>query len=610
MKFGLSGGWSTEIFGDGRLGFVANAGYRNKWRFQDRAQRTFALTTNDMDEDTLVLRNDTREDRTDQNITLNGLFTLAAEWEKHQIRANTFAVNQTQRRTQLTTGEIQGTDDLFIQDYLLSWIERFLLAQQLTGEHDFGWLVVDYEALYAQAQRSAPDRRTYRFARRPGADVFSVPDQEGLDRSYSFVDETVLTAGLDLSFLLFGDEEDPFRPTVKVGAFASQIDRTAGEQRFRFTPASGADRRDPVAEEIFDPDRVGEDLLDIRDNSILGADDYEGSSEILAAYAMADIGILDIFRIVGGVRWESAVYELRAFQLAQGGGGGTVQVESGFDQTELLPAAAVTWFILEELQLRAAYGRTVSRPVFNELSPSSFFDPDTGQEYVGNEDLVPTTIDGYDARIEWYPSSTENFNLGVFFKEYTDPLERTFQPVAGGDPIATFQNADSAQVLGLEVGGRVEGGRLGDLFGGSSFLDNIYVLANAAIMDSTVDLAEQGVATDETRALDGQADLVLNAQAGYDGENVDFTAAFIYIGTRLRRVGIQGQPNILQDPIPVLDLNFSWRFAKDWVLSASASNLLNPTIRLTQQVEGEAPREFRAFTRGIQLGAGLKWTFL
>lgn len=596
----LSGGTSLELGDDVTAGVLATLSYGNKWRNQQRIQRTFALQNGN-----LVSRADTLEDRTDNEVNLSGLLTLALDiGGEHRFASNTFIVNQNQQRTQLTTGLNNTEED--IQAFLLSWIERFLVAEQLTGAHDFGWLKIDYRGMIAQASRSAPDRREYEFRRTQEQDQFFVPDASGVTRNYSDVVDTAYSASMDISFDIIRDESSWIRPKVQTGARVSKKDRTAGEDRYQWVLNSSGDPADLDPESVFDPTQTGQTLV-LRDNSILGADDYEGSTEVMGVYGLADIDLWSIVRLFGGVRYETARYDVRTFQAA---GGMVTEISSGFEQEELLPAASLTVSPLEELLFRATYGKSLSRPVLNELSPAQYFDPDSGQQFQGEPDLLPTEIDAVDFRVEWYPSTTETLSVGYFYKSYANAIETTFVANGGSDnDIATLQNADG-EVQGIELGGRFEGGRIRDLFGGPTELDNLYLLANLALLDSTVNLTETGIATSSTRPLQGQADLILNVQGGYDGPIHDLTIAFNLVGTRLARVGTNDQPDIYQSPIAQLDVVYGWEIFEGLNLKLAAENLLDAKVELTQQVEGGEPQVYRSFTRGMVFSAGLGWTFL
>lgn len=597
LSLSIAGGTSIPLPSDGVIGFVATGGYRNQWRQQERIQRGFEFNG-----EILAVEDDLRESRTDNDVTLSGLLTAAATWDNHEFRSNTFIVQQTQQRSQLVTGQRVGSGQLVdVRSSLLSYIERSLVAQQLLGRHDFEYFQIAYRGLIAQAQRDAPDRREYTYQSPPGRDLFNVEDPTGLTREFSFVDDSQYSFGVDLSTDLFADEKDFFRVTPSLGVAYRQTDRNAGAQTFFIQPERGTDRTDPP-ETLFDPRRIPAGELELTDLSLFGGDDYTGDATIQAVYVRADFGIGDLARLVLGVRQESADYFVETLQLAVP----TLEpIESGFDETNLLPAGSLTVFVLDDVQIRAAYGKTVSRPLFNELSPSLFVDPDSGQQFLGNENLVQTEIEGYDVRAEWYPSTTESLSFGVFLKDYTNPLERTFLPDSGGAFTGTFQNADEARVTGIEFGGRVELGRLRELFDVPSLFDSIYLSANAAFLDSEVTLAEAGVATSTIRPLEGQADLVINGQLGLDTDEHDLTIAYNRVGRRLRQVGVFNQPDVFQDPLDVLDINYSWSLDGNWTLKASASNLFNARVRLTQQRESQEPVVWREFQRGRGFGVGL-----
>src|SRR5690606_41582748 len=124
-----------------------------------------------------------------------------------------------------------------------------------------------------------------------------------------------------------------------------------------------------------------------------------------------------------------------------------IRVESKPQSDNLYPTVTGTW-ILEEygMQLRLGYSETTSRPDFRELSTAPFIHPVTGLEIIGNPDLTVAFIDNYDARWEWYFSSDESVSIGLFYKEFTNPIEAIIQP--GIDNRRTFINAQAGEVKG------------------------------------------------------------------------------------------------------------------------------------------------------------------
>lgn len=591
----VTGGTNFELPEDGTFGFVGTAQWGNTWRRQERIQRTFAGT------DRLTTQNDFVQERTDFESNLSGLVTAEAQWEKHSFQSNSFWVHQTQQRSELTTGISRVSDDREINNYLLNWIERDLLAQQLIGQHDFGILKVDWRGLVARADRDSPDRREYEYSRREGQEIFSAFGNAGMNRGYNRVEELALNGAFDLTIPILDDEKGFLQWKVQAGAFFEVLTREALTQLFRWRPndMSEVDRFETNPEILYDPAGTGT-LLDFRDQSFLGSDDYTGNSNVYFGYAQTDLQFADTVRAVAGVHVESAEVEVLTFQSADDGSEPTV---GGFDRLDVLPALALTWFVFDELQARGTYGRSISRPVFNEMSPAAFYDPDSGQEFLGNPDLLPATIDAGDLRLEWYPSSTESLSIAGFTKLYADPIEQAAVQRAGSGTVSTLQNAKKGTVLGLELGGRFDLGRLADLHDSLEILEPFYIQANVALITSSVELSEQGTATNVERALVGQAPYVINIQAGLDGEEHDVVLSYNQIGERLFQTGNLMQPDYYLQPIGTLDITWTWRLWEYGQLKVGGSNLLDPKFTILQ-----LDRVWREFRKGFAVGASFKLT--
>ncbi|MCA9553992.1 MAG: TonB-dependent receptor, partial [Myxococcales bacterium] len=578
LGISVSGGYSLDLPMKGTFGAAASLRYSSAWRQQERTQRSFSKRS----DGTLQTRDELNESRTDYNASLGGLLTLEATWDKHRFQANTFVVHQAQQRAQLTTGRSNVSDELDVQSYLLNWIERFLIAQQLTGDNDFDLFKLQWRGMIAAASRDAPDQRNYAYAKAPDQDRYFARGDTGVARRYSTVDDLVASFGLDAIVPVVGKDKDWLKLTLKFGGAVEHSKRDALTQLFLWRVGETGDRSITDPEVLYDPTNTG-DTINFQDLSNSGADDYAAIGNTYGVYGMGELGLGDALRVLSGVRWETSKANVETFQLASRDGSGEREVKNGgFEQTNLLPFVSATWQIIEEFQLRSAYSRTVSRPIFNELSESTFYDPDTGDQYIGKADLAPTRIDGFDMRAEWYPSATESLSLGGFVKLYQDPIETSFVQRAGTVSVSTFQNAKDARVLGLEVGGRIEFDRLQDWLGESSILEGLYLQTNLAILNSQVTLLEQGTATNVQRPLDGQASYVLNVQGGFNGEEHDVVVSFNQVGRRLFRAGSLDRPDVFLQAIPRLDITWTWRL-RDWVsVRAGASNLVNPNITFKQ----------------------------
>ncbi len=610
--FGVSaaGGGAFDIFGDGTLGAIASVKWSNKWRRQRRTQNIYSRFFDADGNPVLVPRILSTENRTDFNSDIGGLFTLSAEWDAHQLNASTFYAHQTQQRSQQTSAEFTSIDSRQRDEeaFELSWIDRTLIAQQLAGSHEFfdKFVKLEYRGVYAKAIRDAPDRRTYDILQDRGQENFQSNLQQGVTRRFNEVDDTVVSGMLDFSVTPLDAEENWLGVTIKTGVAWTAQDRTVFNREFLIRgntdPNVGdvADETETDPEVVYNSSEIGNSVT-FRDQSDANRDDSEGFIDVFGTYGMADVRLGDFLRVVGGVRYEDVNTFVRTFNTDGDGEQGPAR----YRRREWFPAISTTWFILEELQFRTAYGRTTSRPNLNELSDAVFINPDTGEPFIGRRDLIPATIDGLEARLEWYPTPTESLTLGAFWKRYTDPIEQVLRTRAGGSGfIFSFENSPSADVLGVEFGGRVEFSHLREWIGGPAFIDDIYVMANVALLSSSVEV-DAGI--DESgRSLTGQADYTINFQAGYSGEEHDLTIAYNHVGPRLFRVALDF--DIIQQDIPTLDITWAWRIwdedATAGTLRVGASNLIDPKIRWTRGTE-----LWREFNRGRTFSASFKIAF-
>ncbi len=589
---GLSGGKNGTALG-ADVGVRADFSWSRSFDYRETMERDFALAG----DDTLRVRNDQVEKRTDMNVDLGGMFTLSAEWDEHELRSNTFFIRKAVKRSQITEGTRVVSDDLFIRDYLLEWNERELFAQQFTGEHDFGWVKADWRGLWAEGERSSPDRRNYIYRRQSNGE-FVFFNQAKANRRFNETRDDITGLDGDLEFPLLDGPEWAF--SVHTGVSTYSQDRESQTRRFSFETRNNPDPSAPP-EVLLDPARVG-DTLEVNDETQTN-DSYLGSASVDGTWFKLDLDWNDTIRLMAGARRESADFNVETF--VAGGSRGGQSVQAGFQQDDVLPAASLTWSFLEDMQLRLSTSTTISRPVLNELSPARYFDPDTGEEYLGNPDLEPASIDSFDARWEWYPSSQESVSLGFFSKDYTNAIEQSFVGVGGSALLRQVQNAAGATVSGTEASARLNLDRLTAPVGlGGAWARNSYIQANAAFIDSQVELASQDLATNAERPLQGQADSVYNLQLGYEGERHDVNLSWNRVGERLHLAGVQGQPDVYQQPVPRLDLNYSFQWTDSFKTKLSAGNLLDPEIEFTQ-----GDRTYRQYTKGVDYGASLSWEF-
>ena len=141
-------------------------------------------------------------------------------------------------------------------------------------------------------------------------------------------------------------------------------------------------------------------------------------------------------RAAVGVRYEDTTLSADAF----GGntGEGTDNAVSQ-DYKDTLPAASLTFEFVNDLQLRLAYSKTVNRPSLLEITGTTIRNPEDSNLYRGNVFLEPAKLDNYDARLEWYFGAADSLSVGVFRKDFDNPIE--IGKVQAQNDIFTWFNA-------------------------------------------------------------------------------------------------------------------------------------------------------------------------
>ncbi len=315
------------------------------------------------------------------------------------------------------------------QDYDMSYTERAVDSFQLAGKslfpgaHD---VTVEWRAATSKSTQDQPDSRTlsnfWDFANQQFAAAAGV----GNNRVFRKIEETNSQFGADVTvpFAVFN------RPvTLKFGGDWQDGSRTYRERRFRWSREAN---QIDVLENY--PNPVG--ILSLTDTAVTFGNtiaelsnrllNYDGDQSIRAGYLMADFAPAQKWRVITGVRAEqtrittSAISKSVDFNAAD------------INQTDYLPALSVVYALRQNMNLRAAYGRTIARPLYRELADirvDDFF-RDT---YFQGQPLELSRIDNLDLRWEWFPGTSEILAAGVFYKDFNQPIEILFDARKGAE---------------------------------------------------------------------------------------------------------------------------------------------------------------------------------
>lgn len=536
--------------------------------------------------------------QTEMNVDAGGVLALEAKWKDlHSLRATTFLGRITDDSTRTYQGYNRDVDTQ-IRVNRLRFVERTLLAEQLHGTHQVpAWsnAKLDWRYTYALAMRTEPDRRETRYDQERGENQWLISNRpEGNQRLFSNLVDHSHDVGVDFTvpFLQWDGEE----ANLRVGSAVATKSRLVDTRRYKFQH-KGALTGDPKvisrpAEEIFRPEYIGSDGFQFEEFT-QPTDNYDAAQLIAGSYAMVELPLTQAWSLQGGARLEYGKQNVRTYELFNPN---QTPVEAEIETLDVLPAANLTWALRDDMKVRGSTSITVSRPDFRELSPATFNDVTGGRQLFGNPELERATIYSADLRWEWYPGLGNQISAAAFYKHFAKPIEQVV--IASAQQSVTFQNAKSADNVGLELESRWE---LGDVV---PAVEGTFVAGNLSLIHSQVTLPDFGITTSKERPLQGQSPYVLNVQAGYDAESMGLRITTLYnvFGPRILEVGAQGAPDVYEQPFHSLDLVVQQKLPAGMMLRFSAKNLLD-----LPRTETQGDEVLTQIAAGRAFSLGLSW---
>ncbi len=492
-----------------------------------------------------------------------------------------------------------------INDMEYYYSSRTTYNTQLAGHHTFTHDQIDWNVGYAYAGRNMPDRRLIERTDRTD-DTMGI---YRINREFTRLDEHIASVGgnyrRDFSF-------GGFEPTLKAGVYGEYRTRTYTAREFQYgwqpenNLPSGFVFFDDVQDNVLTDANYGADKLYLYEE-VNYLNNYGGDQTQLAGYVGVNLPA-GPFNVYAGARYEynRQVLKMNTRQFEE-----SLQ-ETAYDTDDLFPSANITYKLNDRHQLRAAYGKSINRPEFRELSTSVYYDFDLGSNVMGNYDLKPAYIDNFDLRYEWYPSTGEQVSVALFYKHFKNPIEWTYTVAGGTDLIYSYMNAKGANNYGVELDVRKNLDFIG--------LKNFSFSFNGSWIKSKVEF-EPG-SNNIDRPMQGQSPYLINTGIFYNNSDKGWSAAVLYnrVGKRIIGVGnrygtdsegsSRNIPNSYEMPRNSIDLSVGKKFGKVEV-KASVRDLLAERCLFKQfekvTVDGQQ-RTIEEVTRSYRPGRNFSLT--
>ena len=517
---------------------------------------------------------------------LSGMLNLGMNYYEHnKIKYTYFKTSHESDKTLLSRIDYGAGDDIYHKTYY-EHNTKTMSMHQLSGSNDirfsnstdgyFDNLVIDWAGESAEATRKEPGTVEYKYRSNETTPLFW--DKNSNYYYYFNLTDKVNNYRVDFTLPYKYNSNNNY---TKVGFFTYDKKRDYDSRTYSIY-AKGDLPSHPQGDMDTIYNKYGNQFefrpaFDPRDS-------YSATQEVSAFYLKQLFSLTHNLDVVASARMEDSKQQLID----------SSQAYAPLNTSDLFPSLGLTYrFDDDNMQLRFAYAKTISRPDFREFSSGVYKDPVTENDVFGNPNLKATYIDHLDLKYEWYLSNDEMFSFAIFAKQFTNPIEKVMKPnnTQGGVFKVTYQNAESADSQGAELDYRKRFGFIDKSFENLLFSTNIAYIQSTIVLNKDPYNDYTSQLTSKQRPMQGQSPYVANFTLGYDNADSGNSALFLFnqIGERIVSLGTNGNKDIYQQPFAKLDFVWKYKLAPKkkgdlfgYLLRFKTENILDSEVKFTQ----------------------------
>ncbi|GGO67310.1 TonB-dependent receptor [Bowmanella pacifica] len=334
---------------------------------------------------------------------------------------------------------------------------------------------------------------------------------------------------------------------------------------------------------------------------------YSGDEKTLALYGEITFETEDLY-FNAGLRFVDTRQTSYGYEVANDY---STPTEVNNDYSQLLPSMNLRYEVTPDMQIRASYSKSLTRPTLMQLRVStSYFgiDESGGTGSAGNPNLSPFTSDNLDVGMEYYFSEESLLAFNLFYKNIDGLIvtssmveDREFRSQVTGEWVTgpiTFSipsNGDKNDLKGLEfiVQSNFEflHESLAD-FGG---------IFNYTYADSDAAFEDGKDTKGDVAALPGISKNSYNAIIYYDNGNFDARLSYAYRSDFVESMsGSFGVP-VFQNARGQLDFSSSYNLSDDLSIQLQVLNITEQRLETVSRMG--LPHDTGQLDRRILLGA-------
>ena len=282
------------------------------------------------------------------------------------------------------------------------------------------------------------------------------------------------------------------------------------------------------------------------------------------------------------------------------------------DYTNLLPSVLLKYKANDDLNVRASFTKTISRPKYSALIANKTFNLSDEEAVIGDPNIDPTTALNFDLSADYYFKSIGLVSLGLFYKDIKDVNVETIGYYTGEElglagnttefEVEQNMNAYDARIFGVEVGYQRDFGFIAPALKCLGFYGN-YTYTHSSTRNYNERL---GIEDGDDVKMAGSPEHTANASLYFEKAGVNVRLSYNFASAFVDEMNLGSRElDRYYDKVNYLDLNASYTWGKQtkFTIFAEAHNLLNQPLRYYQ---GEKDRTMQVEYYGVKVNAGFK----
>lgn len=635
LSFGVNYGNRYVVSDDFEYGFYTNLNFSNSYSYKEELYKRYAVAGDD-----ILARTDITNKKSGYSTNMSVSGSTGFKYlGKHKVKLYGLYTHNSESSITFGHGRTPNLDEdgIYIKEY---FVEKSILNFTLTGDHvNNNYLNSRFEwaANTGISFLNEPDVKSHNYKYISSGDYYEIARSSAKAGQRYFTEGYDRNANIDVNYKVSLDDNFGDLYKFKIGNRVQYKDRNFGKRNFYHEYSDGSWPSELIrvdgnnfgavfADSNFVTSADEEGLILLESTDVASRNAYQATEFITAGYLMANIPLgfnrsyfMNKFHFIGGFRYEYYFMNLMPYNPVTGAqyyspliDNGDTPVEADISEHEILPSLNLQYSMTDDMKLRTSFSKTVARAEFREIAPFEFQQFYGGSAIVGYPYLKTTDIFNYDLRYEWHHGAGELIAVGLFYKNFVNPIELS-QIETADESYLTYQNAIYANTQGIEIDFRSAIPVIDSLKGKMMFIFNTTISTSEVQANDVITLFN-GIqilnnSTTLNRPLQGQSNIMANVTVSYN-DIKGWRAALAYniFSKRLSALGSGSIPNEYELPLHSLNLTLSKK-VNNLKISAKVSNLLNSKVRFGIYDANNTFYATRQYSPGIGYSLNIQYVF-